>query len=536
MIKEHYDDYLANRKVYNSSQTFISMNRLTNALQLERGLSIAYSFKRNSNLKNDLITQQHLVQQYYEKYTGQIKELYSPQKYRKLIQNIDTQYSRIKKCRQNTDQNKCSIHHILNTYTLMIHQLLNQEEHLSKNVADKMLRSSLISLASLLYQKEQMGLKRAIGTILLQKPKQTWFKREFITLDEQEKFFRKVFLQQADEIQKKEFFSLLNKEPAQLSRQYTEAIIKQIIEGREAGIASKEWFKTMTESIELFKVFIDREVKHIQEYTRRKTEAFTTVPLLWIGVLVLLGILFTYFILLLEKSIYDPIKKLSDLLIALSKGERNIHFFRKHTKDEFGLLQDAYEALRIELLKSDRQEIKIHAHQQKAENLENIAFYDPLTGALNRRKFEDISNYELLRSKHNSRPLSLLIIDADYFKSINDNYGHANGDIVLQKLVTVCKKHMRSLDHIFRFGGEEFIILLPETDINTAAEYAQRLCKIIASEEIVLEGYTIKLTVSIGVSALQTDTDTKIEDVLKRADNALYKAKNEGRNRVITEL
>lgn len=165
--------------------------------------------------------------------------------------------------------------------------------------------------------------------------------------------------------------------------------------------------------------------------------------------------------------------------------------------------------------------------------LEQQARIDYLTKVSNRGYFMLQAEQELTRSQRYGSKLSLLMLDIDNFKRINDTYGHKSGDIVLQKLIEVCRNTMRLADIIGRVGGEEFAILLPETDQHQAHEVAERLREHIAAEAVeILNGTSIHFTVSIGVSMLDHDCNL-IDTLLSNADEALYKAKNAGRNQVM---
>jgi len=130
-------------------------------------------------------------------------------------------------------------------------------------------------------------------------------------------------------------------------------------------------------------------------------------------------------------------------------------------------------------------------------------------------------------------PLSMMMLDIDYFKRINDTHGHAMGDAVLQRLGSTMKNSLREIDVIARLGGEEFAILLPQTTLDQASELAQRLRTRIAEESIPsAQGTAIEFTVSIGLDAWQ-ETDANLDALLKRCDQAMYQAKNSGRNRVV---
>lgn len=163
--------------------------------------------------------------------------------------------------------------------------------------------------------------------------------------------------------------------------------------------------------------------------------------------------------------------------------------------------------------------------------LRELACRDPLTGELNRGHFMERAAEEQKRAKRHKKPLGVLMLDLDYFKSINDRFGHAAGDKVLE---TVCKRWrsvLRNADLLGRLGGEEFAILLPDSDWDATLLVAERLRSSIADQPV-YDGVTeIFCTVSGGVTLL-SPTDASIEDALYRADIALYRAKNQGRNRM----
>ncbi len=166
------------------------------------------------------------------------------------------------------------------------------------------------------------------------------------------------------------------------------------------------------------------------------------------------------------------------------------------------------------------------------EQLERQAREDYLTGLANRRHFMGQGQVELSRAQRYGEALSLLMLDIDHFKEINDTYGHKVGDIVLQRLSAVMRETLRTIDIVGRLGGEEFAILLPETDLQSAAEIAERLRETIFHTEVVLDGgMPLHFTASIGVTTLQ-EKGTNLDILLNQADKALYQAKEGGRNRV----
>jgi hemerythrin len=165
------------------------------------------------------------------------------------------------------------------------------------------------------------------------------------------------------------------------------------------------------------------------------------------------------------------------------------------------------------------------------KKLKELASTDGLTGTLNRRTFlEESSNMFLLAKRYN-RPLSLLMIDADHFKQVNDNFGHQTGDRVLVGICKTLRDCLRGTDRIGRLGGEEFAIILPETDREQATDLAERLLIRIRNMKIETGGVTpLIVTVSMGVATLDTAM-SDINVLIKLADSALYRAKNGGRNR-----
>ncbi len=176
----------------------------------------------------------------------------------------------------------------------------------------------------------------------------------------------------------------------------------------------------------------------------------------------------------------------------------------------------------------------ISTQKQTESMLRDLAHHDPLTGASNRRYFFERANQEVARSKRSSTPLSVAELDIDFFKQINDQNGHAIGDEVLKSLCNASLDLLRETDIFARLGGEEFAVLLPDTNLEGARCLAERLRQAIADSKLKLNSGILSCTVSIGVAMLKP-ADTCIEDCLLRADSALYKAKHNGRNRVETE-
>ena len=156
---------------------------------------------------------------------------------------------------------------------------------------------------------------------------------------------------------------------------------------------------------------------------------------------------------------------------------------------------------------------------------------DALTGISNRRHFQNLAEQEARRARRFSRDLTVMMIDIDLFKPINDTFGHAAGDVVIQGIVKRALESLRQSDSLGRVGGEEFAVVLPETSLAAAFDVAERLRAHIQEKPIIAGHVAVTCTVSIGVAQLSPQ-DSGIEDLLHRADTALYAAKKGGRNRV----
>jgi len=191
--------------------------------------------------------------------------------------------------------------------------------------------------------------------------------------------------------------------------------------------------------------------------------------------------------------------------------------------------------LQIQKLISDLEDSK--------EELKFLASTDPLTKLYNRRYFAKTSTHVLNLSKRNKTDLSMIMLDIDKFKNVNDTYGHKVGDDVLITLASILQELTRNSDIICRFGGEEFLILLPETNINGALKIAHKIREVVETTVITISDNKIptdykklEFTVSLGGTQINIDLDNNIEASIHRADKALYQAKNSGRNRVCSLL
>jgi len=174
--------------------------------------------------------------------------------------------------------------------------------------------------------------------------------------------------------------------------------------------------------------------------------------------------------------------------------------------------------------------VDVTAQRQAHEEMRVLASHDELTGIFNRRHVEDIARKELERAQRHSRPLTVAMMDADHFKAINDSHGHQVGDEVLRAIASRCQQTLRANDVFGRYGGEEFVVVFPETDLESARSVAERLRAAVAQGPVTVGEASLNVTVSIGLAEFVRGQDMRM--LFQRADAALYAAKEGGRNLV----
>lgn len=172
--------------------------------------------------------------------------------------------------------------------------------------------------------------------------------------------------------------------------------------------------------------------------------------------------------------------------------------------------------------------------KQEYTRLQAISIVDDLTGLYNRRYFMERFLEEISRAQRYSYSISCLMVDIDFFKRINDNYGHLSGDAVLAEFASILKNSTRVVDVLARFGGEEFIIFLPQTGLDGATVVANKIHENVNSHAFCVEGDTVTITVSIGAAVFAGEAVKNGMEILKQADRAMYEAKQAGRNQTCT--
>ena len=197
-------------------------------------------------------------------------------------------------------------------------------------------------------------------------------------------------------------------------------------------------------------------------------------------------------------------------------------------------------SFRIEKANKEKEKLQQHFQEMINDVIEqNKALIeqnqkDPLTGILNRVTFDDYITIELQRYKRYKETFSLILFDIDYFKNVNDTYGHEAGDRVLKGIAICIEDILRKTDLFARYGGEEFVVLMSNTNLGDSLSVAKKLREIVQETEFIYEGITVPITVSVGITEVNP-SDNDIKTILKRVDRLMYKAKEGGRNTVISD-
>lgn len=246
-----------------------------------------------------------------------------------------------------------------------------------------------------------------------------------------------------------------------------------------------------------------------------------SIPLIIVGVPALL-----YF------NIVKPLNTLLDGMRQVNAGNRTLTM-PIQSNDEIGFLTESFNNMiaQLSVLVDD---LEARVAERTAE-LRRLAITDPLTDLYNRRHLMILGQQAIEHAKRYQHPLATIMIDIDHFKQINDEYGHVVGDEALRQLANYLRRNLRAADILGRFGGEEFIILMPETDEETARQSTERLIAGIRALRIRTEIGEIGFTTSIGIATLDADNES-IEELISHADRAMYAAKQAGRNRIATRL
>ena len=540
-LNNNYQRY-QNMKIAQGLNTVIGqVNSIVHSLQSERGLSSGYASSKYQSFEKKLKERRIFT----DKKTSLFFSLLEPNStntakgyiaqyavdVQKILANLPHQ-------RMQLDQQLVSFDQTYLSYTQLIGQLIAISERLIFLDIDSSYINDISTINTLLLFKELMGRARAIGMDMIENVQGNVYENiEMTMLIGRQVNTLRAFSYSANEQQK---LYCANFCSAIFQKELIEKHYSAALSSHDPRERSMKWFNAMSAHIDEIKIISNLLIADFNEKTSHETMRLENT---YYGVLFALSLFLmtvTFFALILNYSIISPIRKLTYALNDMSSGQNNLHFTNISGNDEISAMQRAYEKLRRKLLQADvykatvseqQKEIKYRKSQQ--DHFQQLALTDALTGAVNRHHFNEVLGKEIVNVNHHGRPLSIMLLDIDHFKHINDTYGHGVGDEVLIMFYRTCRDAVRNSDVVARIGGEEFVIVMPDTSLNNAEIFAERLRKRVEKLEIKVDEHDIALTVSIGVSQWQTDKFINAEAFVAHADKSLYLAKNNGRNKVV---
>jgi len=318
----------------------------------------------------------------------------------------------------------------------------------------------------------------------------------------------------------REFASYFNKD---FSEQEVRNIIFELVKNNNIKTKQQTSYMDLNDILVSKPILIHQEhiATLIINYSTKQIYATILEVMSILLIVFLVSVLVTFYISsklqsVFTKPIYTLIENIEHV-INTSKYDKKI---TQHRNDEFQKLYNGFNTL-------------LDTIDNKTNELHYLASIDPMTKLYNRRYLTDISQHIIERAKRDKTKLVVVMLDIDFFKKINDHYGHKVGDEVIVTIATILQSIVRLSDIVCRFGGEEFLLLLPETGVDGGMNISEKIRKAIESSYIETdENIKIKFTISCGVSEVDLTKDKNIEPAIQRADKALYVAKDNGRNRV----
>jgi len=539
ILLNNYNKHEETLKTATITNMLSNINNLVHVIQIERGLSCGYISSVNNKFKNDLDKQRNIVNNSIESFNHKM-QIIDSNKILSIKVNIDN-YKRdilaLKNLRKRVDIRDVSNDVTIEYYSRIIKNILNITSKIAMLEPNSELSSLISTLSSLLYYKETLGIKRALGTIIIEhNTNEMQDNIKFIKLTANEELFLNYFNNTATNIQITSLNSILESEIAKKIDIYK----AKLEYGDVKSIDSIVWFDSTSELINNIKIFENKLLYETEALVKDILDEEVNTLFLWLIYTTFIFLCTMFFIYIFVNSSREEINNFIDAIEDLAHGGRAIRLTNATKKDEIGHMYNAYELTRQKLLKADiyiqlyldKKELELQEQQKENLKLEEMASIDSLTGCINRRRFDEVANLELSRAIRYKSGVSFLMLDIDHFKAVNDTYGHGIGDEVLKHFSSVCLDMARNLDIVARVGGEEFVVILPQTNSEGAFIFAERFREKISNSILDIENHTIKYSVSIGIATLD-ETIKDVTTILQKADNALYKAKELGRNRSI---
>lgn len=402
-------------------------------------------------------------------------------------------------------------------YSSLVQELLDQVEHLARLSKYTLINDDLASHVQLMFVKEYLGRVRAKINHALRTPADGGeMAMQVARLQAVFAEYERLFRRDAAAETLAEFDRSFHGPDIDMVLQTMRAAARGELARNETS--ADEWFRLATMAIDRLKEVEDRSLA----ITAAKSDNFLRtlrqrLLIYTIGILLLGSLTLT----LVTHTVRGILRALSHLLTEIGLISKQQDFSRRiplRTRDEIGIITRAFNEL-------------LGIAEQLLKDKDRQASTDHLTGIMNRRRFTEFLDREMARRQRQAEPLSLIMFDIDHFKRVNDEYGHEIGDLVLKEMAQLVGSAVRRTDILARWGGEEFVILLPGTTGEAATGFAEKLRAGIASHDFPQIG---RATASFGVASLG-EKETDGATLIKHADQAMYTAKQDGRNRVVNQ-
>ena len=525
LLFNYYLKYIDTQQIFMINSHMKNINSLSHNLQIERGFSSAYVSSTDTKFFNKL--KEHRVKTNNEIY--------------KYSSNISFDTKELIGLRKRVDNKSINNKEVLNSYTKIIQTTLSSIDNLLKFNVNSKIEKEIQSLFIIAKLKDSVGFERGLISSVIEKGK---FSKEeyldFIRLSGEQKGYFNEFTGMAKSKQIKRFNTIINKKIPERIENFEKILIDKEWENDLSEFDTNVWFNTVSLKINKLKILIDELIQDIDKNTLLESNQVKQnfIVVLIVTILILITTIILSFI--LRKSIIEPIEKLSRDIEQLATRDNSFEPKEFIKDDELQNILNMYERSRQIELQNDLEKVieinkkneELKYIEESCKELEELASKDTLTKVYNRRKLKEVAKKEIDRVKRYNNDLSLLMIDLDHFKIINDTYGHQVGDRVLIEFSQLCMNILRECDTVARVGGEEFVILLRETNLEKAKVFANRLLQKVSNSSLSIDDITLNYTVSIGVFQFDKNSMNDISDLIKKADIALYQAKNKGRNRV----
>lgn len=544
MASKNYSDWQNSQAIVQGAD-FIKINSfLIHSLQKERGLSAALKYDKN-HYSQEVKKQRAITDDYLESIFSSYENM--PQVLRnKLLIEHNALNGRLIELRTKLDLKLITTEVLISHYSQIVSLVIRNQDHTINQFYESPLYQDALALKAFWSYKESSGLERVRGVMLINEGADVSISyRKFIQMGESFSIHKKEFITYAPHI-----FQKLRKKAR--NNKGHQSLIKQINIMREElyifpktkkiSFDSIKWWSITTQYLNLMHqselTVLNEFIQKAEVQLIQSKDHFFRLLLATVLIILLTVFLSLIFI----KSISKPVKNIVRGMNSLRSGHYNYKLNARYKgADELSEIKSAYESLRQSMIKA---KIMKSAHNQavniisaqsnqiiqqsiNSDIFKEQANTDFLTQALNRRGFEDALK-AMLDSQNEVLPI--MSFDIDFFKQINDTYGHDQGDLILQRFSSLCRESLRQNDLFARFGGEEFILVLSDPDLDLAYVIAERLRRNIENNLGNILPKKPIITVSIGLSAYSIHEP--IEAAIKRTDKALYISKENGRNQI----